>query len=278
MESKKQKFLKYPNINPSSNKEIEIGGKEYKKLVEKYGEPLKINNPITQHKISVNKGEYKKLLKRGYTHEQLLYPIKNVKKEKKEKKDEKKEKDILYEILLNADVEMVEILINENPSYNNESFWIDKFTHDELPLVKNLNLSSYKDVIFAIDEAKKILTINKIEHLRTSYKTDGIIVLKYDINNVNFKGGVVLTLSSKNKFKYNILYKHDDVKKSLPEKEVISMLTLFLYDLYNDYEDNIVMSPDGVNFRLTDINLDSPMALLRFGIYETLKLQDYIVK
>ncbi len=73
------KFHKLPNVDPLTNKKICIGDKRYLELVVQYGEPSKIISPVTQRKIGVNKMEYKKLIKSGYTDEQLLYPklIKN---------------------------------------------------------------------------------------------------------------------------------------------------------------------------------------------------------
>ena len=69
-----EQFRKQPNIDPISKNEIVIGGKEYNKLVKTYGEPNKIISPKTGRKIAVNKGEYKKLIKEGYTNQQL-FPI-----------------------------------------------------------------------------------------------------------------------------------------------------------------------------------------------------------
>lgn len=74
--STKQKFLSSPNKDPKTGEIIKIGGKRYKALEEKYGTP-KIKSPKTQFKIGVGKGEYKKLIKEGYTDDQLLYNKKN---------------------------------------------------------------------------------------------------------------------------------------------------------------------------------------------------------
>lgn len=68
----KQKILSFPNKDPKTGEMIKIGGKRYKALEEKYGTP-KIKSPKTQFKIGVGKGEYKKLIKEGYTDDQLLY-------------------------------------------------------------------------------------------------------------------------------------------------------------------------------------------------------------
>jgi hypothetical protein len=64
-----------PNIDPITGSVIKIGGPEYRKLVDKYGEPNKIKSPKSNKLISVNKGEYKKLIKSGYTDNRLLYKI-----------------------------------------------------------------------------------------------------------------------------------------------------------------------------------------------------------
>lgn len=85
--SKKNLFLKNPYINPDTNENVVIGSKEYKQLVKKYGEPHKIKSPKSNKLIGVNKGEYKNLIKSGYTDTQLFnlpkqanmtYTIKNI--------------------------------------------------------------------------------------------------------------------------------------------------------------------------------------------------------
>lgn len=71
-------FRTKPSYHPKTNEPIKIGGKEYKQLEEKYGEPNKIKSPKSRTNISVNKGEYKKLIKAGYTDDQLLYGTNNI--------------------------------------------------------------------------------------------------------------------------------------------------------------------------------------------------------
>ena len=70
MESHRQKFHTNPTIDPKTGTVVKIGSKEYKKLVDKYGE-VKRKSPKSQHMITVGKGEYKKL-KSEYTEAQLL--------------------------------------------------------------------------------------------------------------------------------------------------------------------------------------------------------------
>ena len=73
MQSRKEKFLTRPNEDPKTGEIILINSKKYKDLDEskfvraialekKYGTP-KIKSPKTDNKISVGKGEYKKLIK-----------------------------------------------------------------------------------------------------------------------------------------------------------------------------------------------------------------------
>lgn len=67
-------FHECPNIDPLTKTKIKIGDKRYLELVNLYGEPPKIKSPLTQRKIAVNKIEYKRLIAKGYTDDQLLYP------------------------------------------------------------------------------------------------------------------------------------------------------------------------------------------------------------
>lgn len=80
------KFHECPNIDPITNTKIKIGDKRYLALVNLYGEPPKIKSPLTQRKIAVNKIEYKRLIAKGYTDDQLLYPH-SVQPNKKEMED-----------------------------------------------------------------------------------------------------------------------------------------------------------------------------------------------
>jgi len=66
-------FQKFPNIDPFTNLKIKIGDVKYQLLVAQFGEPNKIKSPLTQRKIAVNKIEYKRLINKGYTDDQLLY-------------------------------------------------------------------------------------------------------------------------------------------------------------------------------------------------------------
>ena len=85
-------FRKNPSINPVTGESVKIGSVKYKKLTQLYGE-LSIKSPKSNKKITIGKGEYKKLLKNGYTEQQLLSLIDNDKINKKNKniKNEKNE-------------------------------------------------------------------------------------------------------------------------------------------------------------------------------------------
>lgn len=68
---RKESFHNNPTIDPKTGKSIKINSPRYKDLSEKYG-VVKIKSPKSGYKITVGKGEYKKLLKDGYTEAQLL--------------------------------------------------------------------------------------------------------------------------------------------------------------------------------------------------------------
>jgi hypothetical protein len=71
--SKKQRFLTNPIVDPVDGKTIVVNKGRYKELANKYGEPNKIKSLKSQKLIGVGKGEWKKLMKEGYTPEQLIH-------------------------------------------------------------------------------------------------------------------------------------------------------------------------------------------------------------
>lgn len=175
MESTKSKFLTNPNKNPKTGEDMKIGGKKYKKLEEKYGVP-KIKSPKTQKKIGVNKGEYKKLIKEGYTDDQLLYG-----KEKEEIHEV--HEDIMYNLLLQSNFKTIKFLCLTNKAAskicNDNKFWEVKFVQEQLPLF-NHELTPrelYMKTAKSIKDANDILYINKFEYNRPYNKTKGIISL-----------------------------------------------------------------------------------------------------
>ncbi len=77
-----QQFYDQPNVDPRTGKKIIVGKCVYNQLVKLYGEPPKITSPKSKTKICVNKDAYKKLIKEGYTDDELLYGIKTNKNSK----------------------------------------------------------------------------------------------------------------------------------------------------------------------------------------------------
>ena len=179
--SRKTKFITSPTIDPRTGNKITIGSKQYKQLVERYGEPNKIISPKTGSKINIGKGEYKKLIKQGYTDDELLYGTKSV-----EQPTTLVPKDILYNILLQSDVETLNNLCRTNKEAEtlckSVQFWMDKMNNDNLPIyeVKNKKLSKlkiYEETVKAVKRTNDTLTINKIEATRSYNKTNGSIHL-----------------------------------------------------------------------------------------------------
>ena len=69
--SYKEQFLNYPNIDPKTKEYIDIGGKRFIQLTEKYGYPI-FKSPQSGYKIAVGKGTYNKLIKEGNSEDYLL--------------------------------------------------------------------------------------------------------------------------------------------------------------------------------------------------------------
>ncbi len=184
--NKGHQFRTNPNIHPKTNEPIKIGGKEYKQLEEKYGEPDKIISPKSGKKINVNKGEYKKLIKEGYTDVQLLsgnYHIddKNNKKDDKNNKDNKDNKntnksidmnsDMIYNVMLNADIKtltnMCQIDKAAHQHCQDKHFWFQKMKQDKLPVIRiddgNDWIEAYQILLKAKEDAKLMMLVTTIE-------------------------------------------------------------------------------------------------------------------
>ena len=156
METPKQKFQANPTQNPITGEVVTIGGCKYKKLTDDYGD-VKIISPKTNSKINVGKGEYKKLLKEGYTQEELLALIPKIEyiqspvsqkwlaKDGKtynklkttgfivETNDEKTLKELLDESSMNQ----IKAICKNNPVackiVNNKAYWDAKYNQYQLP-------------------------------------------------------------------------------------------------------------------------------------------------
>ena len=108
--SKKQFYMK-PNQDPKTGQKITVGDATYNTLVYKYGEPPKITSPKTNAKIAINKGEYKKLIKEGYTDDALLYgKDDNITIKNDNIKNNRLPVDNMYEVMLRADLETTTVL------------------------------------------------------------------------------------------------------------------------------------------------------------------------
>lgn len=195
METLKDKFHQYPNKDPKTGKSIEINGPEFKKLVTKYGQP-KIKSPITSSKIGVGKGEYKNLIKSGYTEQDLLYPVKQT----------QIPDDNILEILLNADLNTIKNMCLTNKKLQQrcttEQFWQQKLKHDGLPSIifdetRNMErisdsvevglgyglhfwITLYNIMKKAQEEAKGIVLINKIEQNKGFSNSGTIKILLHE--------------------------------------------------------------------------------------------------
>ena len=191
MDSHKQQFYKNPTINPKTKQIIKIGDKTYKKLVEKYGEPSKIKSPLTNKKISINKGEYKKLIKKGYTDNDLIGNNIN----------QYLPNDIIYEILLRSNTNTFKNLYIINKYIETicrtQNFWYQKFKYDQLPelrfvhhsfedykQLKNIKgdikgwINVYEDLLKYKIETDQIILVNKIEKRKLNKRTKGIMILE----------------------------------------------------------------------------------------------------
>jgi hypothetical protein len=122
METPKELFHKYPNINPLTGYYITIGSYEYNRLVKNYGEP-KIKSPKTNRLITVNKGTYKELLNM-YSENELFHENKNI--------EIFPDDIILEEILKNTDIDNFINICKANKHYyeycSNDIFW-EKLYH-----------------------------------------------------------------------------------------------------------------------------------------------------
>ena len=141
MESYAERFHKNPSVDPKTGSKLQIGSKQFKQLTNKYGE-VKIVSPETKNTITVGKGSWKDLIKKGYTEDQLLSHIKVKSVKPVKRKTFKVEgdikdtvnKDILYNIMLNADYETTKTMCLTNKTTykicEEKQFWKDKITKD----------------------------------------------------------------------------------------------------------------------------------------------------
>jgi hypothetical protein len=182
--SKKTNFRNNPSIDPITGDTIKIGSKKYKQLVEKYGEPNKIRSPKTNKLIGINKIEYKKLKKEGYTDNQLIMnEIKIFNIDGKNYTENELLMMINYynsthvtsipnlnvdnikEIMYHADINTLQqyCLTNTiaNKLCNESSFWMEKFEKNNIPIIFEINEQNIK-YMNDEDNEQKLLNIERV--------------------------------------------------------------------------------------------------------------------
>lgn len=144
-------FHSNPTRHPSTNKKITIGSEDYIKLTDKYGD-VKITSFKTGRKIALGKGQYKQLLKDGYTEKELLKLI-NITKSPKikltkvkspkavsEKTEQVIPNDVLPAILMDVPIQTIASYLRTNKYatqvLSQKDFWINKFNKDNLPIIE----------------------------------------------------------------------------------------------------------------------------------------------
>ena len=142
METNKSRFHKNPTIDPKTGDYIDINSKRFKRLVKKYGD-VKIVSPQSGREISVGKSTYNKLLKGGYSVDELF-------------NSDELLRDELYTIMINADYETIKnlCLTNKLASMvcNDEYFWKIKLNID-YPNIKVL--SNWKKEYYKLNNVSK---------------------------------------------------------------------------------------------------------------------------
>jgi hypothetical protein len=239
--SKKNQFLSNPTINPDTKENVVVGSNEYKQLEKKYGEPHKIKSPKSHKLISVNKGEYKKLIKEGYTDKQLfnqstltpLYTIKNktytedelihmIEFFNKHHQVNELPKETWEEILLRTNVNDLEqaCLTNKitNKICHNINFWKQLFNQYQIPfwvdpsLVKSI--SDWVNIINKLLYSKKYayMLIDLLKYLQKNNVHDFFDIM-YTNSNIGDMDKVLINYQQdlvKMKNEYNQLDNQDD--------------------------------------------------------------------
>jgi hypothetical protein len=232
METDKQKFHNQPNVDPITGDIILINSKRYKELTKKYG-PVKIKSPVTNKKITVGKDKYKKLLKQGYTDEQLLNIQAN---------DLQLNNDIMYEIMLNAPIDTMNHLCLSNQSLyhvcQSDDFWNVKLSYHLLPqLSKSLTINQWIKAYtkLSLYQHNVIKFINRMLELNVSYIIcDGVVknMTWYDFDITN-KDGLKITFFIQDDY-IGFLSTYQDVESSdvkipVSHLKLINDFTLLLY-------------------------------------------------
>lgn len=208
METDKQKFHKNPNINPETGKFIKIGGQTYQRLNKKYGVP-QIKSPKTGKSIAVGKIAYQKLLSEGYTENELLYNQHEL------SIPSYQHEDILYNILLNSDMKTIKniCLTKKDTPCQNTRFWIDKFNHDNIPLVEPLPVSligwirtyeKMKEIEATMEEALDVVKQDGYYLIDLIYKNKQNMIDVLGADYSNGQNNRITILLSRKKLEYKI--------------------------------------------------------------------------
>ena len=156
MESLKEQFKNKPYINPQTKQIIVIGSNEYMQLEKKYGEPYKIKSPVSRKLISINKVAYKKLIKDGYTDQQIY---ENLSISLQTTHNISLNEDVLCMIYSHIDdIDTIASICSINKDHmtlcHQQTFWEPIFKYHNIPMVKLTNAESYIKYI-----RKKILPL-----------------------------------------------------------------------------------------------------------------------
>lgn len=246
-------FRTKPSFHPKTNEPIVIGGKAYNKLEEKYGEPNKIKSPKTQSKIGVNKGEYKKLIKEGYTDNQLLYDIiDNQPKTNKSKEENIKSfKDI---VLLNDYLIQLDYVDLRNLCRTDKSF--ESICDDEI--IKGILAETIPNVVFKMNVAKLLKNLdNQIEKLINIHYPDMPVWVNKELFMISFKKKIYNNLAEKlndllsdhvNKGKFvKEMYNADESMTVMVNKSFLAFALIS-----NDFDEP---DDDDINLYTNDITL-----------------------
>jgi len=165
MLSKKDLFKSNPTIDPRNGHVITIGSKEYKQLVNKYGEPHKIKSPKTNKLISIGKGTYNQLKTLGYTDDQLIYQHNKLNTANQlyhqPLQYNELNEDIWRLILLESRHIKNSCFINTITSKicQQKSFWIEYFSLHQLPLMYKIEPTTISQWIKTVDAIRYLLNI-----------------------------------------------------------------------------------------------------------------------
>lgn len=177
MDTDKQKFIKNPGVNPVNGDVVKIGGCKYKKLTTLYGD-VKITSPKTGNKITVGKGEYKKLIKSKEYSEQYLLSLIEIPEYVKSPVSHKliikegktynrlvhqniiildDDQEIVRNKLLNLDIKAMDVVCELNVVANkialDQQFWKEYYLQHKVPYFTNDNDNIY-DIINTFNKIK----------------------------------------------------------------------------------------------------------------------------